>query len=88
MRTLARRLQRLEERFGLAERLGPEVDDSKTRRLRSRLQAARLRTEKRPISPERQRELRGMSIAAILNSSRYPLPGQYPSRDWRQIRQP
>ena len=65
MRALARRLQRLEERFGLA------VESEATRDLRARLEAARLRSGP-PISPERRGELKGMSLVEILNSTRRP----------------
>jgi hypothetical protein len=64
MRAIARRLRRLEERFG------PPVETWETRRLRARLDAARLRCGLLPISPERPAKLRGMTIPEILNSSR------------------
>jgi len=63
-----RRLQRLEKQ------LGPAVEDWRTRELRARLEAARARTKSTPISPERQAELRGMTIVEILNSSRCRVP--------------
>ena len=66
MRSIARRLQRLEERFG------PAVESEETRHLRARLEAARLQCSLPPISSERLAEVRGMSIAEILNSSRKP----------------
>jgi hypothetical protein len=64
MRAIARRLKRLEERFGPAE------ESWKTRHLRVRLEAARWRCGLPPISPERLAELRGKSIVEILYSSR------------------
>jgi len=64
MRAVARRLHRLEERFGLA------VESSEKRDLRARLDAARLRGGLPPISPERLAELRGMSAVQILYSGR------------------
>ena len=63
MRAIARRLHRLEERFR-------PVESEKTRELRERLEAARLRAGLPPISPERLAELRGMGIVAILHSGR------------------
>ena len=70
MRAFARRLQRLEERFGLEERLGPAAASWETLRVLARLEAARVRTGSPPISPERQAELRSMTVPEILNSSR------------------
>ncbi len=64
MRAIAKRLQRLEKRFGLA------VESQHTKRLRARLDAACLRYRFPPISPERLVELRGMSLIEILNSGR------------------
>ncbi len=64
MRALARRLQRLEKRFGTA------VESQHTPRLRVRLHAAHLRCGFQPISPERLAKLRGMSIIEILHSGR------------------
>ena len=64
MRALARRLHRLEERFGSA------VESAETRHLRVRFEGARLRCGLPPISPERLAELRGMSIAGILSAGR------------------
>jgi hypothetical protein len=59
-----RRLQRLEKQ------LVPAVGDWRTRELLARLEAARVRTGSPPISPERQAELRSMTVPEILNSSR------------------
>jgi len=64
MRAIARRLHRLEQR------LGPPVESWETREVLARLNAARLRRGLPPPSAERTRELRGMSITQILNSSR------------------
>jgi hypothetical protein len=64
MRAIARRLKRLEERFGTAE------ESWETRRLRLRLEAADRRCGLPPISAERLAELRGKSKAEILDSSR------------------
>jgi hypothetical protein len=61
-----RRLQRLEKR------LGPAVQDWRTRELRARLEAARLRSGLPPISGEPRRKLRGLTVADILNSNRRP----------------
>jgi hypothetical protein len=63
MRAIARRLNRLEERFGTAE------ESWETRHLRVRLEAADRRCGLPPISPERLAELRGKSMVEILNSS-------------------
>jgi hypothetical protein len=60
MRALAKRLRALEQRFG------PEVASAETMRVLARLEAARRRCSLPPISPERQAELRGMSVAPIL----------------------
>jgi hypothetical protein len=68
MRAVSMRLDRLEERFGLAGRTGPSVESWETRHLRMRLEAARLRSGSSPISLERQAELKGRSVAEILNS--------------------
>jgi hypothetical protein len=68
MKAIARRLRRLEERVGSA------VESRETQRLRARLDAARLRSESRPVSPERQAKLRSMTIPAILNSTRGGAP--------------
>jgi hypothetical protein len=70
MRAIARRLQRLEER------LVPAVESWETRRLLARLEAARLRVDATPITPERRAELRGMTIPAILHSRRHPRAGR------------
>ena len=64
MRAIARRLQRLEKRFGTA------VESQHRRRLRARLDAAHLRCGFQPISPERLAKLRGMNLIEILNSGR------------------
>ena len=64
MRAIARRLHRLEQR------LGPPVESRETREAMARLKAARLQCGLPPPSPERQAELRGMSITAILNAAR------------------
>ena len=64
MRLIDRRLRRLEERCL------PAVESWQTRRLRERLEAARLRCGLPPISPERLAELRGKSIVEILHSGR------------------
>jgi hypothetical protein len=63
MRAIARRLNRLEERFGTA------AESWETRHLRVRLEAADRRSGLPPISAERLAELRGKSIVEILNSS-------------------
>jgi hypothetical protein len=67
MRAMARRLDRLEQR------LGPAGESQGTRQLLARLEAARRRCELPPPSPEPSAELRGMSVAAILNAARQPL---------------
>ena len=64
MSTIARRLRRLEERFR------PAVESEKTREVRERLEAARLRSGLPPISAERLAELRGMGTVAILHAAR------------------
>jgi hypothetical protein len=64
MRAIARRLQRLEKRFGPVE----ETREEKV--WRARFEAARLRSGAPPPSPERLAELRGMSICQILNAAR------------------
>jgi hypothetical protein len=69
MRALSRRLRRLEVRFGLAGR-GPAVESEKVREIRERLEAARLRCGLQPIPAERQAELRGRTVAEILNAAR------------------
>src|ERR1700686_1170870 len=56
MRAIARRLQRLEERWR------PAVESEATRQLRARLEAARLRCGSPPVSPARVLQLRGMTI--------------------------
>jgi hypothetical protein len=75
VRTIARRLQRLEEGFGL----GPETEHD--RLLRERLEKFRQRVAERrareglpPLeTDERQREdLRGLTIAEILRRGRFP----------------
>jgi len=70
MTAISRRLDRLEERFGLAGRCGPAVESWETRELRMRLEAAHLRSGSPPISPERQAELKGRSVSGILDSGR------------------
>ena len=64
IKTISRRLQRLEKRFGLVE----ETWEEKV--WRARFEAARLRSGSPPPSPERRAELRGMSICQILNAAR------------------
>lgn len=64
MRSIARRLHRLEERFG------PVVESGHTRHLRMRLEAARLRRGLPPISPDRLAWLKDKSIVEILNAGR------------------
>jgi hypothetical protein len=64
MKDIAKRLHRLEKRFGA------EVESGETRSLRARIEAARRRCELQPISPKRLAEWRGMNIVAILNSGR------------------
>ena len=73
MRTIARRLQRLEEGFGL----GPETEED--RRLRERLESSRRRAAavrvREGLPPleahERQREdLTGLSVIEILHRGR------------------
>ena len=66
MRNISRRLDRLEEHFGLIGRGRPGVESWETQQLQKRLAAARLRCGSPPISPERQAELKGMSIVEIL----------------------
>jgi hypothetical protein len=70
MRNISRRLDRLEEHFGLIGRGRPAVESRETQQLRMRLAAAHLRCGSPPISPERQAELKGMSIVEILDSAR------------------
>ena len=77
MRAILRRLDRLERRYGLAE----VVESWEDMQLRARLEAARLRTGSLPISAARQAQLRGMSVVAILNSSRAS-GGGAPSAKW------
>ncbi len=64
MRAIVKRLRALEQRFG------PEVEGAETRQLRARLEVARQRCKLPPISPERQAEVRNMSIAGILACGR------------------
>ena len=66
MRNISRRLDRLEEHLGLIGQGRPAVESRETQQLRKRLEAALLRRGLPPISPERQAELKGMSIAEIL----------------------
>jgi hypothetical protein len=68
MRSISRRLRRLEERFGI--QFGPVVESLADRELRRRIAAARLRCGSPPISPKRQAELKGMTVAGILVSAR------------------
>ncbi len=75
MRVISRRLDRLEERFGI--QCGPVVESWEARELRRRLEAARLRLAAThlpcgspPISPERRAELKGRSVSGILDSGR------------------
>ena len=70
MRAIARRIERLEERFG------PPVESWETQEQRRRLEAARLRCGVLPPFPERLAELKGMTIVDILNSSRQAGKGQ------------
>jgi hypothetical protein len=63
MRAISRRLDRL-------EKLGLVVETGLTRHWRVRLDAARLRSGSPPVPWERRTGLRGMSVTAILNSSR------------------
>jgi hypothetical protein len=70
MRDISRRLDRLEERLGLAGRRGPAVESWETRVLRLRLEAARKRSGSPPISEERRAEIRGLTVADILVSAR------------------
>jgi hypothetical protein len=64
MRANARRLHRLEERFGTT------VESLETLYLRMRLKAARLRCGLPLISPDRLAWLRGKSIVEILKAGR------------------
>ena len=71
MRAIARRLVRLEQRFGLVE----ETREAKI--LWARLEAARLRLETAgmrsatpPPSPQRLADLKGMGVVGILNAAR------------------
>jgi hypothetical protein len=64
MRAIARRLRRLEERFG------PPLETWHSRQLRARLEAAHRRCGLPPIPPERLAELRGMSMVDILIAGR------------------
>jgi hypothetical protein len=64
MKTILRRLHRLEEQFQ------PSIESPQDRYLRMRLEAARLRCGLPQPSPERLAELKGKSIAEILNSGR------------------
>jgi hypothetical protein len=73
VRTIARRLQRLEEGFGL----GPETEEN--RRLRERLETARRRTAERrvreglpPLETDERlgEDLTGLSIVQILQRGR------------------
>ena len=64
MKTISRRLRRLERQFGLEEETWEE------KALWARLEAARLRCVTPPPSPERRAGSRGMSIVDILNAGR------------------
>jgi hypothetical protein len=64
MRAIARRLQRLEQRFGLVE----ETAEAKI--VQARLEAARLRCGLSPPSPNRLAGLMGLSVCEILNAGR------------------
>jgi hypothetical protein len=71
MRAILKRLGRLEERSGLAERPGTAAENEQTRYLRIRLQNSRLRCGLPPPSPERLAWLSHMTIPQILNSHRF-----------------
>jgi hypothetical protein len=62
MRAILKRLDRLEERFGLVEQPETVAESEQTRWLRMRLENARLRCKLPPPSPERLAELRGVQI--------------------------
>jgi hypothetical protein len=64
MRTISKRLRRLEER------IGPPLETGQTQHLRARLEAARRRCGLPAIFPERLAELRDMSIVDILMAGR------------------
>lgn len=64
MRSFAGRLRRLEKQFA------PTVESREARAVLARLEAARLRCRLARVSGERMAELRGMTVAQILNSSR------------------
>ncbi len=64
MRTIARRLQRLEERCG------PLVESAATKRLRVRLEAARVKLGSPPVSSKHLEGSRVMSIVEILKAGR------------------
>ena len=64
MKTIVRRLKRLEQRFGLVVESGPSKE------LRRRLEAARVRCGLPAVSPERLTQLRGMRIVEILHAGR------------------
>ncbi len=64
MKAIAKRLHRLEKRFG------SEVESEETWFLRSRIDAARKRCASQPISSRSVGEWSGMNIVAILNSGR------------------
>jgi hypothetical protein len=64
MRAIARRLYRLEERFGVV------VENGETLYLRARLERARRRCGLQPIPSVRVAELRAVSIVAILHLGR------------------
>jgi hypothetical protein len=71
MKAIARRLARLEQRFGLvAETWETKVLRARLVAARLRLEAAGVRSEAPPPSPEREAGLRGMSIVDILNAAR------------------
>jgi len=68
MKSISRRLDRLEERSGI--QCGPVVESWEARELRLLLEAARLRSGLPPISRERRAELKGRSVSGILDSAR------------------
>jgi hypothetical protein len=64
MRAIAKRLHRLEKRFGA------EVESQETWFLRARIEAARRRCALQPIHSRSVGAFSGMNIIAILNSGR------------------
>jgi hypothetical protein len=79
MRAISKRLDRLEKRWG------PAVESWETRHLQMRLQAARSRCGLPSISTERRAGLRGMSVTAILNSSRAAAQAESPALSKRSM---